>query len=852
MSKEIVKAIFDENIAGAREDLTFDAYFDSIKDNEEYKKGLFENYVSDGTKSYDEFNAETFGMGKPEAPSEVGGAESSPTGLGLSESEVGPPAGGTPPGAEPVGAPVSDAIEPIEFGEDPNKEAPVMTRESLLDEFTIEDDMPKQTFWEKVVGFFTGDNVRPERVFVSQEHYDSLKAKQDEELKRAEKEAAETGESLDIVDVIQDFVTVTPEEYVAFAGAIQRGLLEAGIAEKVKIGEIPTRADIIEIARLKKEQGQIRSSKNYEKFNDEKTSTLEALEIFAKDPLEIGGQIVLESGAALARYGWDRALLAGGLGAAGGSVVPGIGTAAGGGMGLVAGMGVSGFSLGHASDILSSFQEAGVDLTDKYSLESAFSNKETIAKARDFALKRNVPILLFDLFSGGIAGKIVKAPAKNVIGKVAKEGVELGVQSGLAGAGETAGQITAGQKFDPKSILSEMIGEVTTGVPEIAIGRAIDTKPSAHVAVGQMVEDKKAGKSVKAQAIKIDAPADVVKVMVDVSVGTGDIDAVQADQIVQEYEQVQEVKKTIPEEFRNNEEIYSAIEEKKKLEEDKKTLDPVFTKGVDEKITELNSKIEGIVSGEAKAAETQPAETQPAPKISVQMVERKRLSPDRKRLVGTGKFDFTVTIDGKEQKISRAEYNEYKRSGKLPEGIGADVLGEVDRVEGVVVESTKDAESIKTSLEGVEVPAELGTIENVAEVYEQAKGKEELTDAEVAVVDFVEGNVAKVEGAVEGAVEIAPEVAEAGTAVSPLQDVESTAKALEGVEQEKLNSVKEKLSQAEISKFESDERKQTTTRADRGVQEVQPPSERDLGGREVSQPDRGFNSVSTGGRMGTR
>jgi len=768
MSKEIVKAIFDENIAGVREDLTFDAYFDSIKGNEEYKKGLFENYVNDGTKSYEEFNAETFGVGKPEAPSEVGGAESSPTGLELSESEVGPPAGGTPPGAEPVGAPVSDAIEPIEFGEDPNKEAPVITRESLLDEFTIEDDAPKQTFWEKVVGFFTGDNVRPERVFVSQEHYDRLKARQDEELKRAEKEAAETGESLDIVDVIQDFVTVTPEEYVAFAGAIQRGLLEADVAERVKIGEVPTRADIIEIARLKKEQGQIPSSKNYEKFNDEKTSTLEALEIFAKDPLEIGGQIVLESGAALVRYGWDRALLAGGIGAAGGSVVPGIGTAAGGGMGLVSGMGVSGFSLGHASDILASFQEAGVDLTDKYSLESAFSNKETLAKAREFALKRNVPILLFDLFSGGVAGRIVKAPAKSVIGKVAKETAELGVQSGLAGAGEAAGQITAGQKFDPKAILSEMIGEVTTGVPEIAIGRATDTKPSAHVAVGQMVDDKKAGKSVKAQAIKIDAPTDVVKVMVDVSVGTGEIDAVQADQIVQEYEQVQEVKKTIPEEFRNNEEVYSAIEEKKKLEEDKKTLDPVFTKGVDEKIAELNSKIEGIVSGEAKAAETQPAETQPAPKISVQMKERKKLSADKKRLVGTGKFDFVVTIDGKEQNISRAEYNEYKRSGKLPEGIGADVLGEVDRVEGVVVESTKDAESIKTSLEGVEVPSELGTIENVAEVYEQAKGKEELTDEEVAVVDFVEGNVAKVEGVVEA-------TPEAETAVSPLQDVEAEA-----------------------------------------------------------------------------
>jgi DNA-cytosine methyltransferase len=400
--------------------------------------------------------------------------------------------------------------------------------------------------------------------------------------------------------------------------------------------------------------------------------------------------------------------------------------------------------------------------------------------------------------------------------------------------------------------------------------------------------------------------------------------------------------------------------------------------------------VESTKPPQAKGA----AETQPAPKISVQMKERKKLSADRKRLVGTGKFDFTVTIDGKEQKISRAEYNEYKRSGKLPEGIGADVLGEVDRVEGVVVESTKDAESIKTSLEGVEVPTELGTIENVAEVYEQAKGKEELTDAEVAVVDFVEGNVAKVEGAVEGAVEIAPE---AETAVegeitlyhstpsnftefrvigendgktesqytelgihlgteeqakkraetkripkekqrtikvkinpkkvirvtdkgrwtlsayknilfelgliqdkkeiksfedvlavlkdnnidafvydnkyegkgdsyivfdnknieieqsteqptrageNPLQEVESTTKALEGVEQEKLNSVKEKLSQAEISKFESDERKQTTTRADRGVQEVQPPSGR-KGDRNVPSEDRALDIVET-------
>lgn len=885
MSKEIVKAIFDENIAGAREDLTFDAYFDSIKGNEDYKKGLFENYVSDGTKSYDEFNAETFGMGKPEAPSEIGGAESSPTESVSSEFEVGPPAGGTPPGVEPKGAPVAEAAALVgEVGSvvEPKQdvEPAVITKDSLLDVFTVEDEKNRKGWWEKVVDFFTGDNVRPERVFVSQEHYDSLKARQDEELKRAEKEAAETGESLDIVDVIQDFVTVTPEEYVAFAGAIQRGLLEAGIAEKVKIGEIPTRADIIEIARIKKEQGQIPSSKNYEKFNDEKTSFLEALEIFAKDPLEIGGQIVLESGAALARYGWDRALLGGGLGAAGGSIVPGIGTAAGGGMGLVAGMGVSGFSLGHASDILSSFQDAGVDLTDKYSLESAFSNKETIAKARDFALKRNVPILLFDLFSGGVAGRIVKAPAKSVIGKVAKETAELGVQSGLAGAGETAGQITAGQKFDPKSILSEMIGEVTTGVPEIAIGRAIDTKPSAHVAVGQMVEEKKAGKSVKAQAIKIDAPADVVKVMVDVSVGTGEIDAVQAGQIVQEYEQVQEVKKTIPEEFRNNEEIYSAIEEKKKLEEDKKTLDPVFTKGVDEKIAALDAKIEGIVSGrEVVAADSVVAaeevispETGEAPKVEIIAKRRQKLNRDRTKLVPTGGFDYFAKVGDREVKLSDAEYKAYKDSGVLPESVSAvevapKVEGEVvpAATEEVVAEavtpevaqtpevaegqpaeviSPEVAEVLSTedttriALESLEVlPEGIESAEEGARIYHEAIGKEERTEAEDAVVMAVED-------AVIGGAVVAEETPIDYEVAS--SNVEETTKALGTKSAEKLNSVKEKISQAETSKFEDDERKQATTRTDRGVQEVQPTGERDLGGREVSQPDRILNSVSTG------
>jgi hypothetical protein len=295
MSKEIVKAIFDENIAGAREDLTFDAYFDSIKGNEEYKKGLFENYVSDGTKSYDEFNAETFGMGKPEAPSEIGGAEFSPTESVSSEFEVGPPAGGTPPGVEPKGAPVAEAAALVgEVGSvvEPKQdvEPAIITKDSLLDVFTVEDEKNRKGWWEKVVDFFTGGGAEPKRVIVGQETFDSLKARQDEEIKKAEEE---TGEKVDLVDVIQDFVTVSPEEQAAFLMSIQRGLMQGQIAERMKLGETPTREDIIEIARLNKEQRGLKSSKSYERFNEAPFG--EAVKIFLQDPLEIGGQIILES-----------------------------------------------------------------------------------------------------------------------------------------------------------------------------------------------------------------------------------------------------------------------------------------------------------------------------------------------------------------------------------------------------------------------------------------------------------------------------------------------------------------------------------------------------------------------------
>ena len=153
MSKEILKGIFEENIAPVREDITFEGWVDKIRDNEEYKVGLFENYVQPSMPeaTFEEFNSNAFGsLGKVEAP--LAGAQSeesfSPTESVSSEFEVGPPAGGTPPGVEPKGAPVAEAAALV--GAVGSEGEPTIIGQEL-DPYTIveEDD---RNFFERLFG----------------------------------------------------------------------------------------------------------------------------------------------------------------------------------------------------------------------------------------------------------------------------------------------------------------------------------------------------------------------------------------------------------------------------------------------------------------------------------------------------------------------------------------------------------------------------------------------------------------------------------------------------------------------------------------------------------------------------
>ena len=444
---------------------------------------------------------------------------------------------------------------------------------------------------------------------------------------------------------------IAPEEGVGelegLSNAIDRGVLQGKLADMMALGQMPKREDLKEIARINREINAIPSTGAYQRFSgaaDLKTAAKE----FINNPLEITSQLIGESLAAQIRHGYSRALTGAVVGAGAGSVVPGIGTITGAGTGYIAGMGVAGYNLEMASSIMESFREAGVDVTDEKSLTKAFDDPNTLRKAREFANKRAVPVTLFDMFSMGMGGKLLGKPAKTMLGKVGRVAKEVGVQAGLAGAGETTAQVVSGQKINPTAILSEMIGEVGGGAPDIVVGR--------------MIEKKKAGQPIKKEAVQFDAKPEDLQEMLDISEASGEITDAQADEIKKEFEKVEEVRKAVPEQFRKNADIIEAVEQKRELENQKKGLDPVFARKIDEQIKALDTKIEDAVTvGEVAPQAPQTEETL----NRYLSTYRRQLAERRKELTEQGIED--IEADEQVKNIKTKISNTQERISKLGE-----------------------------------------------------------------------------------------------------------------------------------------------------------------------------------------
>lgn len=251
--------------------------------------------------------------------------------------------------------------------------------------------------------------------------------------------------------------------------AIKRGINLGSQAEIISpfSNERPTDEKLQQLATIQKENQELPASPAYDKFNQSKT-VKESLLSLSENPVQIIGELTVESLSGLANYGASRMALGAGTGAAIGSVVPGIGTAAGAGSGVIAGLADTSLALEFTGSFIESLQDAGVDVTDPEQLSRAFEDDKLISEARTHAYKKGIPIAIFDLISGGIAGKIVSKPAKSLVSKVALGAGELGVQGTMGGAGETAGQLMAGEQLNPSAIIAEIIGELGTTPVEVS------------------------------------------------------------------------------------------------------------------------------------------------------------------------------------------------------------------------------------------------------------------------------------------------------------------------------------------------------------------------------------------------
>jgi len=135
-----------------------------------------------------------------------------------------------------------------------------------------------------------------------------------------------------------------------------------------------------------------------------------------------------------------------------------------GGVALAAG--TTSFFIEYAATIDDVMAKHGGSMTDPSNVYRALTDEKLMAEARDKAMKRGVPIALFDALTAGMAGKLLSR-AKSTVTSVSTRVVgEAGVQMAGGAAGETTAQLLT-DEFKPGEILLEAFAELPTAVVEV-------------------------------------------------------------------------------------------------------------------------------------------------------------------------------------------------------------------------------------------------------------------------------------------------------------------------------------------------------------------------------------------------
>jgi hypothetical protein len=222
------------------------------------------------------------------------------------------------------------------------------------------------------------------------------------------------------------------------------------------------------LVELRKESGDVPTSPEYAAFQTDDFA--QAAKAFAKNPLAVTSELIAESLGNLLPAVVQNVPAGVAAGAGAGSVIPLVGTSAGALAGLAAGTGGASLSVEYAGKLLESLEKAGVNLDDPKDVQRGFTDPKIMSKARSLAWRRGLTVGMFDAASVLIGAKVVEKPAIGLFNKLAAAGKEAGKQAGMGMAGEAAGQVAAGERFNPVAVFAEGLAEVGSGAAETAGG----------------------------------------------------------------------------------------------------------------------------------------------------------------------------------------------------------------------------------------------------------------------------------------------------------------------------------------------------------------------------------------------
>ncbi len=212
------------------------------------------------------------------------------------------------------------------------------------------------------------------------------------------------------------------------------------------------------IALLQAKNNGILTSRVWERYNNAKTFA-EQRQLLAANPVEIFTSLFGASMSQFFSTGTELFIpVVGGSTAAGATVGGGAGALTGAGYGLMGWQAITGFNMELGNAYSSTFQKAGLDLTNPDDVIKGMQDKDLVAKANELGVKRGVPIALANILGAKAAGAFVSplaSTSKQIgLGLISQTAVEPAFE----GAGELGAQVWSGEGIVVPEIVNEMIG----------------------------------------------------------------------------------------------------------------------------------------------------------------------------------------------------------------------------------------------------------------------------------------------------------------------------------------------------------------------------------------------------------